>query len=134
MYDVSEIPEVYFEHISCHQTLKGWAGSFFSLLENVLTVRGWKNRYYIGDKLGKLKVPVNFIRGENDAFEHPETGLAKAKALLDYRFEVVKNAGHCPWFDNRDKCVNLIEEFLKPQQQPFNKSFLEREVNDTIRG
>ncbi len=131
--DVSEIQDIYFEHISYHQLLKGWAGSFFSLLGNVLTLRGWKNKYYIGDKLGRLKVPVNFIWGENDAFEHPETGVAKAKSISGYRFEVVKNAGHCPWFDNREQCVNLIVEMLNSQLQSYNGSYQEKDTRNAVK-
>ncbi len=131
--DVSKIPEIYFEHISYHQLLKGWAGSFFSLLRNVLTFRGWKNKYYIGDKLGRLKVPMYFIWGEKDVFEHPETGLIKAKSISGFRFEVVENAGHCPWFDNREQCVNLIEDMLKLQFQSNNGSYQEQDTGNAVR-
>ena len=123
--DVSQIPEVYFEHCSYHQQLPGWADSFFSLLENVLTIQGWKGKYYLGNKLHRLKIPVNFIWGEKDAFERPETGFTKVSVISQYRFEVVKDAGHCPWIDKPRECIQLIEEMLKPQVQQINHSVKE---------
>jgi pimeloyl-ACP methyl ester carboxylesterase len=87
--------------------------SFTKLLENALTLQGWKNQYFIGDKLNQLKVPVRFIWGDKDAFEKPETGKKKAASINDYEFEVVDNAGHCPWLDQPAKCVLLILSMLE---------------------
>ncbi len=120
--DVSNMPDVYFEHISYHQLLKGWANSFFSLLENLLTWRGWHAKYYNGNKLRMLKVPVGFIWGDKDAFEKPNTGLIKAHLITDHRFHVVANAGHCPWFDNPGQCVFLINELLNTPAKLQNES------------
>ena len=83
------------------------------MLENALTINGWRKDLYIGDKLNRLKIPVRFIWGNKDAFEKPETGMEKAKNMTDYKFEVVENAGHCVWIDQRDKCVALVMKMLK---------------------
>jgi pimeloyl-ACP methyl ester carboxylesterase len=81
-------------------------------------MKGWKRKYYIGDKLGELNIPVRFIWGEKDAFEKPATGIEKANSIKNHQFEVVENAGHCAWIDNPAKCVSLIISMLKEEYQP----------------
>ena len=110
--DHTKLSEDYYEHCIHGQKLPGTITAHRTMLENVLTHRGWKKEYYIGDQLGNLRVPVGFIWGDNDAFESPETGMTKAKQVEKHTFEVVKNAGHCPWFDQPEKCVSLILELL----------------------
>jgi pimeloyl-ACP methyl ester carboxylesterase len=124
--NVSDIPKVYFEHISYHQLLPGWTESFFSLLENLLTWRGWKAKCYIGNKLEMLKVPVGFIWGDRDAFEKPDTGRTKANLITGHSFHVVQNAGHCPWFNNGEQCLFLIDKILNKQVQLYNNLLQEQ--------
>jgi pimeloyl-ACP methyl ester carboxylesterase len=52
------------------------------------------------------------IWGNKDAFEKPETGIKKVKNIKDYKFEIVEDAGHCPWLDQPEKCVSLILSML----------------------
>lgn len=111
--DVSKLSDNYLKHVVSSQLLPGAMKSFSTLLENVLTLKGWKSKYYIADKLNQLKIPVRFIWGDKDAFEKPETGKKKATSINDYQFEVVANAGHCPWLDQPEKCVSLILSMLK---------------------
>lgn len=111
--DVSNISNDYLEHTYYHQCISGWASSFTTLLENVLTIKGWKNKYFIGNQLGQLNIPVKFIWGNRDAFEQPDSGLKKAAAINNYQFEVVKNAGHSPWLDQPGMCASLIVSMLK---------------------
>ena len=110
--DVEKISEDYFEHSYYSQLLPASMIAFSTLLESVTTVKGWRKEMYIGDQLHRLKVPVGFIWGDADAFESPETGVLKAKGVENYSFEVVENAGHCPWFDQPEACVSLIIQML----------------------
>lgn len=110
--DIEKISKDYFEHCYYTQLLPASKITFSTLLESVLTIRGWKKEMYIGDQLHKLKIPVGFIWGDNDAFESPETGILKAKKIENHSFEVVKNAGHCPWLDQPEKCTSLIIKML----------------------
>jgi pimeloyl-ACP methyl ester carboxylesterase len=110
--NISILPEEYLQHTYHHMQLPGTVRSFQSLLENVLTLGGWKKKYYLGDQLHQLQVPVRFIWGSKDAFEKPETGKQKAATIPDYQFEVVENAGHCPWLDQPEKCVSLIKSMI----------------------
>jgi pimeloyl-ACP methyl ester carboxylesterase len=110
--DISNVSEEYIRHSYYSQLLPGTLQSFTTLLENVLTLKGWKDKYYLGDQLGELHVPVKFIWGDKDAFELPDTGRQKAAAIKDCAFEVVENAGHCPWLDQPEKCVSSICSLL----------------------
>jgi len=111
--DIGKIPEAYFIHSSFNQRLSGNLNAFSTMLENVLTLKGWRKDLYIGDKLHQLKLPVRFIWGSDDAFESPDSGRVKAEAVRDCRFEVVEGAGHCPWLDKPDVCVKLLLKLLK---------------------
>lgn len=111
--NVSGLSLDYLKHTSYNHLLPGTLQSFSSLMENVLTLKGWKKKYFLGDKLHLLNIPVRFIWGDKDAFEMPETGLEKARSMKNYQFEVVQDAGHCPWLDQPEKCVPLITSMLK---------------------
>ena len=111
--DIRNIPEAYFKHSSFNHRLSGNLDAFSTMLENVLTLKGWRKDLYIGDKLHQLKVPVRFIWGSDDAFEGPDTGRLKAEVISDCQFEVVEGAGHCPWLDKPDVCVALLLKMLK---------------------
>lgn len=106
--DVSKLSDDFLQHELSLGALPGAMDSFFSLFARVLTLRGFKKELYIGDQLGQLKMPVRFIWGDKDAFEKPESGLLKAKAIKDFKFEVVENAGHNPWLDQPEKCSELV--------------------------
>ena len=114
--DVSKVPDKYFEHVCFHQMLPGTLFSWFTLAENLLTIRQWKPRLYIGDRLDQLQVPVRFIWGDKDAFERPGNGHPKAMVIPDVRFRVVDDAGHCPWFDQPGECVWIIHDAMNEKQ------------------
>jgi pimeloyl-ACP methyl ester carboxylesterase len=111
--DISNLSEDHFEHMYHLQLLPASIIAFSTLLESVLTIRGWRKELYIGDQLHRLKIPVGFIWGDADAFEAPETGIKKAKSIENHSFAVVEDAGHCPWFDQPEKCTALILEMLE---------------------
>ncbi len=108
--NVDNLPEIYFEHNFYHMLLPDIAMSQRTMLENVLSIKGWKEKYYLTDKLGELKPPVHFIWGDQDAFEKPATGIKKASKINNHTFDIVENAGHCPWLDEPNRCSSLIIE------------------------
>ncbi|HKJ44071.1 MAG TPA: alpha/beta hydrolase [Sunxiuqinia sp.] len=117
-----KLSDDYYLHCYYGERLEGHVKSFTSLLQNVLSLNGWKRNLYLGDQLHLLKIPVRFIWGEKDAFEKPKTGLSKARNIKDYKFEVIKNAGHCPWLDQTEKCASLIISMLNGQAIATNHS------------
>jgi pimeloyl-ACP methyl ester carboxylesterase len=111
--DISKLPDLFLYHSSFNHRLNGNFDAFSTMLENVLTLKGWRKELYIGDKLHRLKMPVRFIWGSADAFEKPVTGRMKAAAIKNCKFEVVEGAGHCPWLDKPETCVALLLKMLK---------------------
>ncbi len=109
------LSEEYYRHCYFGQKLPGYITGFTSLLENVLTLKGWKKDLYLGDRLYQLSMPVGFIWGEKDAFENPDTGRKKAIPVKNHRFEIVKDAGHAAWLDQPGRCAGLIISMLKEQ-------------------
>ncbi len=103
-----QLPQVYFEHGYYHMLLPEIAKSQRTMLENVLNLKGWKAKYYLTNRLNQLEPPVHFIWGDQDAFEKSNTGLKKAEGIKKHTFDVVKNAGHCPWLDQPEECSSLI--------------------------
>src|SRR5690606_8188268 len=110
--DIKNLSDEYLSHGLHNGLLPGNMMGFTSMLENVLSLKGWRSELYLGDKLHSLEVPVRFIWGTQDVFEKPDTGMAKASAIADYKFAVVKDAGHCPWLDQPEECARLIISFL----------------------
>lgn len=106
MYDVKNIKDVYLEHITHHMMLKG--RTIRNLLESVVNLRGWKEKNNITDDLARLDVPVHFIWGENDAFFPPDRGSETVSKIPNYTFQTIREAGHCPWLDQPEKCISLI--------------------------
>lgn len=111
--DIRNLPKEYLYHSSFNHQINGNFDAFSTMLENVLTLKGWRKHLYIGGKLHQLKVPVRFIWGSQDAFEKPGTGRMKAEAIKDSKFEVVEDAGHCPWLDKPKECTALMLKMLK---------------------
>jgi len=77
--DIEKISEDYLEHVYYSQLLPASVIAFSTLLESVLTIKGWKKEMYIGDQLHKLKVPVGFIWGDKDVLKAPKQGFLKQK-------------------------------------------------------
>lgn len=111
--DINNLSEDFLKHVYFGQLIPGAQESFLSLLENVLTIQGWRKDIYIGNSLGLLEIPVRFIWGDKDAFEKPSTGITKASVIKNLQFEIVKDAGHCPWLDQPEKCSSLAVSLLQ---------------------
>lgn len=113
--DIGNVPEVFLEHTYYYQLLPNIRKSFRSLLENVLTLNGFREHLLLTDRLHRLQMPVSFIWGDQDVFEKPDSGRQKAKAVPQHTFNVVRNAGHLPWLDQPEACVSLIFQALREQ-------------------
>lgn len=116
MADASRVGEDYLEHSADNQRLPGRFRSFQTLLENVLTLRGWRRDLYIGDRLHELKMPVHFIWGDKDVFEDPISGARKANAIKDHRFITIADAGHCPWLDRPEECARTVIQCMEDRE------------------
>lgn len=106
--DISKIPQKFLEHSCENHQLPGNLDSMADMLERILTFSGWRKKLSLTDELEYLKMPVHFIWGDQDAFESPKTGMQKASQISGSTFDIVKNAGHCPWLDQPAACTSLI--------------------------
>jgi pimeloyl-ACP methyl ester carboxylesterase len=111
--DISKLTDDYLQNKRYSSLISGTDDAFLTMAESVLNLKGFKKKFYIGDKLGQLKMPVRFVWGEKDVFQSPDSGLKIAKTIKDYKFEVVENAGHMPWLDQPEKCSKLLIKVLE---------------------
>ncbi len=97
-------------HLSAH--LPGAKKSFLTLLEQVVTLSGFRRRYFLRGELMNIVCPTLFVWGDKDAFAPPSSGERACRAMPDARIVVVKDAGHLPWLDQPEQCADAIRGFL----------------------
>ena len=64
------------------------------------------------DVLGRVSMPTQLIWGEGDPFGGPKVARAFVQRLPNARLELLANAGHAPWLDELDRCVETTTVFL----------------------
>jgi len=111
--DVDNLSDEYLEHCYYNELIPGTSTARRTMLETVLTMKGWRKDLYLTDQMLQLKMPVNFVWGDKDVFESHETGIVKASKLENHTFKLIENAGHCPWLDQPEQCATSIIEMLK---------------------
>ena len=68
--------------------------------------------YALRPELKHLQPETLFIWGERDTFGPPVLGHEMARLAPNARCEVVRDAGHLPFFDQETRCGDLITAFL----------------------
>jgi pimeloyl-ACP methyl ester carboxylesterase len=116
MADANKLSSTYIRHTICHMRLT--AKTLRSMLERVTTLRGWREDLYIGDQLRELTVPVRCIWGDQDKFESSQRGRRTHSIIPDLNFQIIENAGHCPWLDQPDRCSEMILAILQKSGPP----------------
>lgn len=111
--DENRLSGEYYEHCYYNDLIPGTTTARRTMLETVLTLKGWKKGLYLTDRMTELKMPVYFVWGNTDVFESHETGIIKASKLENHGFKLIENAGHCPWLDQPEKCASAIIDMLK---------------------
>ena len=111
--NIDRVPAVYLAAAYAAGILPGVQESFLTLLETVLTLRGFHPAYYLREELRNLQPPTCFIWGDKDAFAPPASGEEACTRMSNARLEVVKNAGHLPWLDDPQRCADVLRTFLQ---------------------
>jgi 2-hydroxy-6-oxonona-2,4-dienedioate hydrolase len=62
--------------------------------------------------LARIRSPTLLLWGEDDPFGGAETAQALAARLPDATLELLIAAGHAPWLDARQRCVDATGQFL----------------------
>lgn len=74
---------------------------------------GWRDEVAVDpDVLGGLAVPTRIVWGTDDPFGSPDVARHLAEAIPGADVHVVAKAGHAPWLDEPETCVELARSFL----------------------
>jgi len=92
--------------------IPGQAASFRSLLRRLLRGRQPRPENVLTDaELDRLGRPLLFVWGSDDALLSPQDGAASVQKIHSARLEVVPG-GHTPWFDDIERCAELVQQGL----------------------
>lgn len=116
-FDVSKLPDHYFDAYTTGSELPGALESDVSFLKSIFGLRGLTGEADLSDDLPDLEVPSLFLWGEHDVIP-PDIGQQGVAPLPDVTFEVVDGAGHYPFNDAPNWTAERITKFLrKPPNQ-----------------
>jgi pimeloyl-ACP methyl ester carboxylesterase len=62
--------------------------------------------------LASIRKPIYLLWGENDPFGGADVARRVAARLPDATLELLPGAGHAPWLDDLDRCVEVTSMFL----------------------
>lgn len=97
--------------------LPGRAHSFRSLVRRLLDGRRPRPGHQLTDsELRALAPSTLFIWGDDDIFCAPDVGRVSVEKIPSAQLQIVQ-AGHCPWFDDAEKCGDLIRPFMQTHAQ-----------------
>jgi pimeloyl-ACP methyl ester carboxylesterase len=88
------------------------------LVKNRTTVTrlGYRPRFHnpgLAKWLHRITVPTLLIWGDKDGLVPPQFGAAYRAAIRHARFEVLKNAGHAPFDEQKDAFIAVLRDFLR---------------------
>lgn len=74
---------------------------------------GWRDEVTVDpDVLGGIAAPTRIVWGTDDPFGTPNVARHLSEAIPGADVHVVANAGHAPWLDEPETCVELARSFL----------------------
>jgi pimeloyl-ACP methyl ester carboxylesterase len=68
--------------------------------------------------LASIRTRVYLLWGENDPFGGADVARAVAQTLPNAELDVLPGAGHAPWLDGLDRCVEATRRFLSVSSAP----------------
>ncbi len=111
--DPEVISDDYSEYEYLCQILPGSSTSWKSIAENAINFNGTNPKYLIPDKLKEIKHNTLFIHGDKDDAVSLSSAQKVSSTMENARVEIIEDGSHLPWFNNPDKCTELIIDFLK---------------------
>lgn len=112
MANPDRVPKEVKAFMTANTSMPGWRRSWLSLVEEAVSLRGFRRRYFIGEEARDIEQPVLFIWGEEDSNVRLEAGRHTADTMADARFLAIPDAGHLLWYDAPERCAELIADFL----------------------
>jgi pimeloyl-ACP methyl ester carboxylesterase len=112
--NVDKLPDELFECCYLGGLLPGIDFSWRTLLETVFAIHGngFNKKYDITNDIKRIHNPTLFIWGEEDVFAPPAVGEMTVNKMQSAEIKVIQNAGHQPWWDDPEKCLDLIIDFI----------------------
>lgn len=89
------------------------AGSWFSLLDRSVDLRGMKPDLLLAGRWKQLAVPTTLVWGERDAFASPRVAAEVLAENPRVRLVTIADAGHAPWHDAPERVVAAIAAALE---------------------
>lgn len=110
--DIDRVPDAMLEVGARGGALPGADVAWRTLLEECITLGGFRRRYMIREEVAGLEQPTLMVWGEDDAFAPPESGAELAARMPAGRLVRVPDAGHLPWLDRPEAVVEPVAAFL----------------------
>ena len=86
--------------------------SFKTMVQEVTTLRGFKSKYVLRDRLENVVHSTLLIWGSDDPVNPVSAGREAAERLPNGRFELIEEAGHYVWLDATERTASLLIDFL----------------------
>lgn len=81
------------------------------------------DRHVLPDsQLAVIRTPIRFLWGERDPFGGPDVARALVEHIPGASLKILADAGHAPWLDQIDRCVEATGAFLGEVPTPSGQS------------
>jgi len=110
--DVDRLPAGFLDLAHVGETVPGAIHSWLTMLERVMTLRGFRRELMLRNELARVAAPTLFIWGDRDAFASPSSGREACQTMPNARLEVMEGGSHLPFLDDPGRCAALMGDFL----------------------
>jgi pimeloyl-ACP methyl ester carboxylesterase len=93
--------------------LPGAVENWLTTVEEVVAITGYRNRNSLKSEIKGIHTPTLFLQGDKDAFGTVESVREVQKAMSNANIQVIRNAGHLPWYDATSQCAASLLSFLR---------------------
>lgn len=111
--NVAALDVEYFQFKYQSRLLPGVQKSWYTALEQLISIKGFRRQYYLREELDGLDTETLFIWGDSDGFAPPASGERACETMPNAQITVVNDAGHFPWFDDLEGVAKPLSEFVR---------------------
>jgi pimeloyl-ACP methyl ester carboxylesterase len=77
-----------------------------------MNVVGMRKYLLLAERWKELRVPVTCLWGDKDVWAMPDLAREIQTKTSFFKTVVITNAGHAPWFDDRERILAEINKAL----------------------
>jgi pimeloyl-ACP methyl ester carboxylesterase len=92
-------------------SLPGAIENWLTTVEEVGAITGYRRRHSLKNEIKGIYTPTLFLQGDKDAFGTVESVRQVQRAMSNANIQVIRNAGHVPWYDAIDHCGQAYSVF-----------------------